>query len=288
MKPTVVFQSDGGPGSGGVYAGVVKTVDPEVGVYDFDHDIQPLNIRHAAYQLSTVAPFWPSGTIFVSVVDPGVGTSRRIAAAKLRNGNIIITPDNGVLTLLAEDIAEVREVDPVKNRRPGSENVWIFHGRDIFSYTAGRLASGQISYEDVGPSYPVEEVVILPLTNIRPVVREGYAEGGIYNMEVAYGDSRINISNKEFQEIGGFRYGDLVHVTIKDGERLIYEDDVMYERAFNYVERRKPLICGDIQPGDKQKIRFTINDINFIEVYAPELMDDMSKAVNFKFTVTRI
>lgn len=287
MKPTVVFQSDGGSGSGGVLAGVVKSIDPEVGVYDFDHSIEPLNIRQAAYQVSTVTPYWPSGTIFVSVVDPGVGTSRRACVAKLKNGNYVITPDNGVLTCVVDEIQEVRQIDEEKNRRPGSENVYIFHGRDVFAYTAGRLAAGVISFEEIGPSYPVSEVVVLPLTNISASVREGYAEGGIYNFDLAYGDSRVNIRNVDFQRIGGFRYGDLVRITITDSDRTIFDQDATYERAFNYVERHKPLICGDIQCGDSQMLRFTINDHNFVKEYAPELINDISKASNYKVVITK-
>ena len=84
MKPTIVFMTDFGSGGGAVLAGVVKSVDPELGVYDFDHNIEPYNIRQAAYQLSTVVPYWPAGTVFVCVVDPGVGTSRRGCVARLR------------------------------------------------------------------------------------------------------------------------------------------------------------------------------------------------------------
>ena len=106
MKPTVVFQTDFGSGGGGVLAGVVKTIDPEVSVYDFDHNIEPFNIRQSAYQISTMIPYWPSGTIFVSVVDPGVGTHRKSCVAKLKNGSYVVTPDNGILTSIIDDIVE--------------------------------------------------------------------------------------------------------------------------------------------------------------------------------------
>ena len=98
MKPTVVLQTDFGNGGGGVMAGVIRSVDPEVPVYDFDHFIEAFNTVAASASLSGAVPYWPSGTVFVSVVDPGVGTERRSCVAKLDNGSYIVTPDNGTLT----------------------------------------------------------------------------------------------------------------------------------------------------------------------------------------------
>lgn len=290
MKPTVVFQTDFGAGGGGVLAGVVKSVDYEVPCYDFTHDIEPFNISQAAYELTSIIPFWPAGTIFVSVVDPGVGTHRRSCVAKLKNGSYIVTPDNGILTPFVEEeqIEEVRHIDESVNRRPGSENVYIFHGRDVYSYTAGKLAAGVIDFAGVGPAYPISEIKLRPMTTVKTVVKEGFAQGGIYNFDVAYGCSRVNIYNKDFQEICGFRFGDKVHVKITDGDRVVFDADATYEKAFGFAPRFEPLICGDIQPGDAQKLRFTINDHNFIEEYAPELKGNIDKAVGYVFTVTRI
>ena len=120
--------------------------------------------------------------------------------------------DEGVIKY--DDIVEIRRIDESVNRMPGSENVYIFHGRDVYAYTAAKLASGIISYNEVGPQYSLDEITILPLTNIKAEVKEGYACGGIYNFDVAYGCCRVNIYNKDFQNIGKFQYGDIVNVTI--------------------------------------------------------------------------
>lgn len=287
MKPTVVLQSDFGHGGGGAMAGVIKSIDSQVPVYDLNHMLEPLNVRDAAYSLSTVTPFWPDGTVFVSVVDPGVGTQRRSVVAKLKNGSFIVTPDNGTLTMIADQIATVRIIDETRNRLPGSENVFIFHGRDVYAYTAGRLAAGVIDFEGVGPEYPVSQIVILPLTNVITQVSEGFAQGGIYNFEVSYGCARINILNKDFQNIAGFRYGDTVRVTISDGNRIVFDGDTKYERTFGMAEKYRPLLLGDIQHGDAQKLRFTINDMNFIKAYAPELENNLERSVDYVFTVRK-
>ena len=281
MKPTVVFMTDFGSGGGAVLAGVVKSVDPELGVYDFDHNIEPYNIRQAAYQLSTVVPFWPARTVFVCVVDPGVGTSRRGCIARLENSSYVVTPDNGTLTMVAGDIVEIREIDQSANRLPGSEDVHIFHGRDVFSYTAARLASGAIAFAEVGPAYPVSEVVRLALTNVAPKLGDGWAEGGVYNFDVPYGSARINIRNRDFQHAAGFSYGDLFHVTVRDGDRLVYEGEGRYGRTFGEVEDRDSFLVGDIQHGAAQMLRFNTQG-NFIREHAPEIEHDQSLALNWR------
>lgn len=287
MKPTVVFMTDFGSGGGAVLAGVVKSVDPELGVYDFDHNIEPYNMRQAAYQLSTVVPYWPAGTFFVSVVDPGVGTNRRGCVAKLANGSYVVTPDNGTLTLLVDDIVEVRQVDEAKNRLPGSENVHIFHGRDVFSFTAARLASGIIRYEQVGPTYPISEIERVNLTNVSPSVGDGWAEGGVYNFDVPYGSARINIKNSDFQKVAGFSYGDLFHVTVADGNDIIYEGVGRYGRTFGEVADCEANVVGDIQHGDRQMLRFSTRG-NFIREYAPQIEFDHSLAVSWRVRFERL
>src|SRR6516162_178174 len=161
----VVFQSDFGQKDGAVSAmkGVAMTVSPELRLFDLTHEIPAYNIWEAAYRLEQTVPYWPAGTVFVSVVDPGVGTSRKSVVLKTKSGHYIVTPDNGTLTLVAEDlgIAEVREIDEAVNRRKASEKSYTFHGRDVYAYTAARLASGVISFEQVGPKLP-DQVISIP------------------------------------------------------------------------------------------------------------------------------
>ena len=286
MKPTVVLQTDFGNGGGGVMAGVIRSVDPEVPVYDFDHYIEAFNTVAASASLSGAVPYWPPGTVFVSVVDPGVGTERRSCVAKLDNGSYVVTPDNGTLTMLKDMVAEVRRIDESINRLPGSENCYIYHGRDVYSYTAARLASGVISYEEVGPEYPVSEIISHTLTNVETVVREGYAHGGFYDMEKSFGCLRVNITTKDFQEKGGFRYGDRLHLVISDGSRAIYDGICYYDKTFGLAPKGEAFVCGDIQSGDAQTLRFNLNEDNFFDKYAPELNNGLGIAKDYSFTAT--
>lgn len=95
-------------------------------------------------------------TIFVSIVDPGVGSKRRSVAVLTEDGHYIITPDNGTLTHIAHygTIKEVRLIDEEKNRLPKSGASHTFHYRDIFAYTAARLAAGVINFEDIYQQLP--------------------------------------------------------------------------------------------------------------------------------------
>jgi len=151
----VVFQTDYGLKDGAVAAmkGVAMGVSPDLKIFDLTHEIPAFNIWEAAYRLEQTVEYWPAGTVFVSVVDPGVGTSRKSVVLKTNSGHFIVTPDNGTLTLVAQSlgIAGLREIDEALNRRKGSEKSYTFHGRDVYAYTAARLAAGIITFEQVGP-----------------------------------------------------------------------------------------------------------------------------------------
>src|ERR1017187_8070215 len=114
--------------------GVAVSVSPKLSIHDLSHENTPFDIWEAAYRLKQAAPFWPAGTVFVSVVDPGVGTERKSVVLKTKSGHFFVSPDNGTLTLIAEELGidAVREIDETKNRRRGSERSYTFHGRDVY------------------------------------------------------------------------------------------------------------------------------------------------------------
>ncbi len=165
VKGVVVYQTDFGVKDGAVseMKGVACGVDPNLKLYDLTHEIPAYNIWEASYRLWQTAPYWPAGTVFVSVVDPGVGTNRKSVVAHTKDGQYIVTPDNGTLTLIAEKVGidAVREIDETKNRRAGSEASYTFHGRDVYCYTGARLAAGVIGYEGVGPEMDPAKIVTI-------------------------------------------------------------------------------------------------------------------------------
>ena len=154
MQP-LILQSDFGLQDGAVCAmyGVAYSVCPQLTIQNLTHDITPYDIWEASYRLTQTVAYWTAGSVFVSVVDPGVGSTRRSIVAKTRDGHFIVTPDNGTLTHVKKHVglSAVRVIDESVNRLPNSGESYTFHGRDIYAYTGARLAAGIITFEQVGP-----------------------------------------------------------------------------------------------------------------------------------------
>lgn len=244
-KPCIVWQTDFTRKWGAVASmvGVCKLVDPELECVDITHELPPYDIWAASMELDYVEPYWPKGTVFVSVVDPGVGTSRKACAALLKDGNYVVTPDNGTLTHLSRSvgIAALREIDESVNRLSGSEAYSVFHGRDIFAYTAARLASGVIGFEGVGPSYPVEDAVLLEDALKTAEVREGAASGIVVSASDPFGSIVFNITLKQAAE-AGFRHGDTLQVLLTHRGETVFQGGVLYHKSFGYVEVGAPIL----------------------------------------------
>jgi len=264
MKPAILIQTDFSQTWSGVaqMKGVMKIVDPSLEIIDLCHDIKQFDPWEASLSLEAAEPYWPKGTIFVSVIDPGVGTSRRACAAKLKDGNIVFTPDNGSLTHLLHSVGieEVRRIDEETNRYHDNEQVSVFHGRDLFGYCAARLAAGLITFEEVGPSYPVSEIVECEEFFIEPVCEKGFAEGFIMTGTRHFGGITLNIRNDQFHACG-FEHGNTVRVVIIREGREMYYADMAYVPSFGFGEKGEPLIYE----GSSGHICIDINQGNFME-----------------------
>ncbi len=245
-KPFIVMQSDFGSDSGLVSCmhGVCKSVDRELEIYDITHDLLAFDIRSASSTLQYVVPCWPAGTIFVSVVDPGVGTSRKASVAKLKNGSYVVTPDNGTLTYLSEmiGIESIREIDDTRNRRNETRDVSVFHGRDLFSYCAAKLASNIITFEEVGSEYPVETILKHPIH--KASVQEGFVETLITGFD-PFGSAELSVSNTEFSN-AKFLHGELLKITITTDSIIVFDKAVLYEKSFGYVPLGEEIIFNDL------------------------------------------
>lgn len=248
MKPMLVFQTDFTYKEGAVCAmyGVVKSVDRELEIIDGTHEIPQYDTWSASYRLYQSMRFWPEGTVFVSVVDPGVGTPRKACVAKTVDGYYVVTPDNGALTHLKAwvGIEEVREIDETVNRLrgKGTEGVAIFHGRDLFGYCAARLASGIIDFEGVGSKYSLDEIVTHDI--LEPAV-EGNKVCGIFEInDPNFGNLWTNIPLSTFKE-AGFEYGDYLNVTVKNEGQVVYSDKVLFHQSFGYAKKGDVMIYNN-------------------------------------------
>lgn len=245
MSQPLVLQTDFGISDGAVSAmyGVANTVDADIRIFDLTHDIPKFNIWEGSYRLLQTVSYWPKGTVFVSVVDPGVGSSRRSIVAKTATGQYVVTPDNGTLTHINRTlgIVEVRTIDESVNRLPKSGESYTFHGRDVYAYTGARLASNVITYEQVGPEVPLDSIVELPIC-------DAYAEndtitGTVDILDVRFGNLWTNIQRTLINELD-IHYGDAVEVTIENEarNRNIYKNIMIFGHSFADIRVGEALV----------------------------------------------
>lgn len=264
MNKTIVMQSDFGLVDGAVSAmeGVAFSVDSALRVRHLTHDITPYNIFEASYRLFQTVEYWDTGTTFVSVVDPGVGSQRKSVVALTKLGHYIVTPDNGTLTHINKymGIVAIREISEVTNRRANTEASYTFHGRDVYAYTGARLASGVISFEEVGPELPVSEIFELPTTTT--IITDTSVQGSIDILDVRFGSLWTSIEREEFLTIQP-AYGERFEVTIYNNDTLVYQNQVIYGKSFADVRMGSPIIYIN----SVYRVGLAINQGSFSKAY---------------------
>ena len=223
QKKPLIFQSDFGRADGAVCS--------ELKISDLTHEIPQYDIWEASYRLIQTVSYWPEGTVFVSVVDPGVGSTRRSIVVRTKGGQYVVTPDNGTLTHIKRlcGIEEARIIDESVNRLPGSGESYTFHGRDIYAYTGARLASGVIDFEGVGPEVPADSVVEIPFEPAK--LQEDTVIGTIDVLDVRFGSLWTNIPRELFLKLG-INYGDRVEVIIEKRDQTVYRTSLIYAHSF--------------------------------------------------------
>jgi S-adenosylmethionine hydrolase len=238
----VVYETDFGLKDGAVSAirGVARGVDKGLVLEDLTHEIPAFNIWEGAYRLNQAAPYWPPGTVFVGVVDPGVGTERKNIVLRTKSGHYFVAPDNGLLSLVGESLGVdgIREIDLEKNRLPGSEKSHTFFGRDVFSYTGARLAAGKVAFEDVGRDLGAEMVRI---DYQRPELVGGKVVGTIPVLDVQYGNVWTNIDRATFESLG-LKKGETATIRILDQGEPVWDGEVPYVDTFGDVAEGEPLL----------------------------------------------
>src|ERR1700758_4535965 len=163
--PTIVFMTDFGvlDDSVAICRGVMYGIMPDVRIVDLTHEVTPYSIRDGARYLFGATPYYPAGTVFVVVVDPGVGSTRKAIVARSKRGKYFVLPDNGLLTLVEqrhgiEGVHEITNPDWMIGTKMSS----TFHGRDIFSPVGAHVARGE-DWTKVGPEMAVASLVRLQL-----------------------------------------------------------------------------------------------------------------------------
>ena len=240
-RAPLVLLTDFGTQDGAVSAmkGVAYGVSQDLLISDLSHENPSIFV--GAYRLYQAEQFWPIDTVFVAVVDPGVGTERQSIVLKTRTGHYFVGPNNGLLSLVAErdGIEALRRIDEHVNRRPGSEDSHTFHGRDVFAYTGARLAAGVISFEQVGPPLPPRSLISIPY---RKAQRTGDTVSGIIPvLDVQFGNVWTNIPKRLFDPLH-VALGTPLHVRIYHEGRLVDDATAPYQRTFGDVPVGQPLV----------------------------------------------
>lgn len=258
-EAALVLQSDFGNKDVAVASmkGVAYGVSRELDIFDLTHEIPTFNIWEASLRLAEVADYWPKGTVFVSVVDPGVGTERKSVVLETKQGHYYVTPDNGSLTAVAEKygITAVREIDEAVNRLANSEKSYTFHGRDVYAYTGARLAAGVISFKQVGKKLP-NSVTQIPYQKAEFV--SGQIVGNIEILDPQFGNIWTNIDREVFAKLE-LEPGDSLRVSIANNKVSVFDAEMPYHRSFGRVEQGEPLLYLN----SLNKVSLALNQGNF-------------------------
>lgn len=241
VAPALVLMTDFGLKDGAVSAmkGVAYETAPGLVVSDLTHEVPPYNIWEASFRLVQTYRYWPKGTVFVTVVDPGVGSERHSIIMRSKSGHYFVGPDNGLYTLVADQdgVDEIRIVDEAKQRLKGSADSYTFHGRDLYVYVGARLASGQLRFEDAGASAG-QQLTKIPYQ--KAVEDNGALKGVIPVLDPQYGNVWTNIP----REMVRTTFKDLkqLHVVIKNKGKTVYDKTLPITDTFAGVPEGKPLL----------------------------------------------
>src|ERR1700678_2557081 len=253
--PTVVFMTDFGviDDSVALCKGVMYGITPNLRIVDLTHQVNAFSIRDGARFLFGTTPYFPAGTVFVVVVDPTVGSSRKAVVVKSKRGQFFVLPDNGLMTMVEDrdGIESIREITN-PNWMVGAKISSTFHGRDIFSPVGAHLARGD-DWTQVGPV--VQQLVRLDL---KPATIDNKGlSGEAIALDGPFGNIVTNISGEDFMKLG-YQRGDQVKVSVAG-----HEVDMPFVRTFSDVPLKQPLLYID----SRGRASFAVNQASFAAVY---------------------
>ena len=255
--PTIVFMTDFGTVDDAVpiCKGVMYSVMPTVRVVDLSHQVNRFSILDGARFLEGASPYYPTGTVFVTVIDPGVGSKRKAIVVKSKRGQYFVLPDNGLITMVADR-------DGLEGAREITNTSWMygkalsstFHGRDIFSPAGAHLARGD-DWMQVGPDLDLKSLVRL---NLAPVtIDEQGLHGEVISTDGPFGNLITNVGVEEFMKLG-YQRGQTVPMTLGD-----MRIQLPFVRTFSDVPLNKPLIYID----SRGYFALAVNQASFANVY---------------------
>jgi len=254
---TILFMSDFGviDDSVAICKGVMLTIEPKLKIIDISHQVTPYSILDGARFLAGTTAYYPPTTVFVVVIDPGVGSERKAIVAKSRRGQYFVLPNNGLLTLVEQQdgLEAVREITNTK-LMIGQALSSTFHGRDIFSPVAAHIAKGS-DWTKVGPLLANTELVKLNINAAR--LDEKGLSAEVIALDGPYGNLVTNVDAEVFYKLG-YKIGEKVNIKI--GEQNI---SLPFVKTFSDVAVNEPLLYID----SRSHLALAINQNNFAQVY---------------------
>jgi S-adenosyl-L-methionine hydrolase (adenosine-forming) len=257
-KPTIVFMTDFGTANDAVAIckAVIAGISPDARIMDITHQVTPFQIEEASRFLYGVTPYYPSGTVFLAVIDPGVGTSRKAVIVKSKKGQLFVVPDNGL-------VSAVIERDGLEGAREISNLNWMiqaavsstFHGRDIFSPAAAHLAEGW-DYTIAGP----EVTQLVRLTPKTATAEDSGVTGDIIGLDDPFGSLVTDITKEDFAALG---YALDDKVTVQINEQPV---TVRYVKTFMNVPVGESLLYID----SRGRVGIAVNQGNYSKKFGIE------------------
>ena len=255
--PTIVFMTDFGlvDDSVALCRGVMYGIMPRVRIVDLTHQVTPFSILDGARFLYGATPYFPSGTVFVVVIDPPVGSTRKAIIARSKRGQYFVLPDNGLLTLV-EQRDGIEAVYEITNPEwmIGSKLSSTFHGRDIFSPAGAHVARGD-DWTKAGPEVPVKDLVRLQLK--AATLNDRGLNATVIATDGPFGNLVTNVDADDFFKLG-YQHGQEVPVTV--GGR---EMKMKFVKTFSDVPLNEPLLYID----SRGHLGLAVNQNSFAAVY---------------------
>jgi S-adenosylmethionine hydrolase len=231
------------------------SITPDVRIVDLTHEVTPFSIPDGARFLFGATPYFPAGTVFVVVIDPGVGSARKAIVARSKRGQYFVLPDNGLLTLVEQrdGIEAVREITN-PDWMIGSKLSSTFHGRDIFSPVGAHMARGD-DWTKVGPELAVKDLVRLELK--AATVDASGLHAVVIATDGPFGNLVTNVNAEDFLKLG-YQRGQDVPVTVSGREMK-----VKFVKTFSDVPLNQPLLYID----SRGRLALAVNQNSFAATY---------------------
>jgi S-adenosylmethionine hydrolase len=258
LHPTIVFITDFGTANDAVALckAVILQIAPDAHIMDITHQVTPFQIEEGARDLASVSAYYPAGTVFLAVIDPGVGTSRKAVIVKTKKGQYFVLPDNGLIT-------PVVDRDGLEAAHEITNQTWMlspavsstFHGRDIFSPAAAHIAAGW-DYTIAGPAVPE----LVRLTIKKATLEEKGITGDIIGLDDPFGSLISNIQGDDFRALG-YQVGDKVSFQL-NGKTIV----LPFGKTFMDVPVGDSLLYQD----SRGRIAIAVNQGNYSRKFGIE------------------